>query len=90
MGAIKYSERVDLVVQLERWVDGKSYNVIGVEDDQQKTDILGIEIPSVTIPVTPGRNLAVIIETAAMINKEKKYGYDSARELFESLGLESY
>ena len=54
----------------------------------EKTEILGNEVPIVTIPVKPGRNLAVIIEVAAMNNRQRKMGYNAARELFQMLGLE--
>ncbi len=88
MGAIKLSERIDLVIELKHWVKDKTYDRVGFEDET--IDILGVRIPKLTIPVMPGRNLAVIFETAAMNNREKKMGYNSAKELMEKLGLESY
>jgi HPr kinase/phosphorylase len=78
MGAVKATEKIDLVINLEHWVNGKMYDRLGIED--QKTEILGIEIPSLTVPVKPGRNLAVIIEIAAMNNRQKKMGYNTAEE----------
>ena len=54
----------------------------------EMTEILGNEVPILTIPVKPGRNLAVIIEVAAMNNRQRKMGYNAARELFSLLGLD--
>jgi HPr kinase/phosphorylase len=56
--------------------------------DNQYTSILGVKVPSLTIPVKPGRNLAVIMEVAAMNNRQKKMGYNAAQELLEKLGLD--
>ena len=78
MGAVKETERIDMVIRLEPWVQGKMYDRFGLEE--QKTDIMGIEIPTLTIPVKPGRNLAVIIEIAAMNNRQKKMGYNTPEE----------
>jgi HPr kinase/phosphorylase len=86
MGAIKPTEKVELIVNLEAWDDDKVYDRLGTED--QYSEILGIRIPTVTIPVKPGRNLAVIIEVAAMNMRQKKYGYNAANELLQQLGME--
>lgn len=86
MGAIKNSERIDLVVKLEQWDPERFYDRMGV--DSEYTNILGVNVPSITIPVKPGRNLAVILEVAAMNNREKKMGYNAAQELLGNLGLE--
>ena len=86
MGAVKVSEKLDLVVELEPWDKNKIYDRMGV--DNQYTTIMGIKIPSLTIPIKPGRNLAVIIEVAAMNNRQKKMGYNAATELLQQLGLE--
>jgi len=67
------------VVKLENWQKGKEYDRVGITD--QYTNILGIEVPSLTIPVRPGRNLAVIVEVAAMNNRQKDFGYNAAKEL---------
>ncbi len=56
--------------------------------DSQYTSILGVKVPSLTIPVKPGRNLAVIMEVAAMNNRQKKMGYNAAQELLDRLGLD--
>lgn len=83
MGSVKPTEKVDLIIHLEQWVDGKEYDRMGAED--QMTNILDILVPSLRIPVKPGRNLAVIIEVAAMNNRHKKMGYNAARELSDKL-----
>ncbi len=79
MGAVKDSEKIDLIIHLEAWENGKQYDRLGLVDEY--TNILGLDIPSLTIPVRPGRNLAVIFEVAAMNNRQKKLGYNAAAEL---------
>ena len=90
MGAVKETESINLVINLEPWVDGKMYDRFGLENE--KINILGIELPSITIPVKPGRNLAIILEIAAMNHRQKKMGYNTAEEfnnkLLEMTGLE--
>ena len=83
MGAVKLTEKVELVINLEAWEDGKMYDRLGLEG--QTTSILDIAVPSLTIPVKPGRNLAVIIEVAAMNNRHKKMGFNAAQELQERM-----
>ncbi|MBR5536219.1 MAG: HPr(Ser) kinase/phosphatase [Clostridia bacterium] len=83
MGAVKDVENVNLVVNLELWQQGKNYERLGI--DKTYTNILGIEVPSVTIPVRPGRNLAIIIEIAAMNFRQQQMGYNAAEELNERL-----
>lgn len=78
MGAVKDTEKIDLVVNLEVWVQGKMYDRLGLEE--KTVNILGIDLPSVTIPVKPGRNLAIILEIAAMNYRQKKMGYNTAEE----------
>ena len=85
VGAVKVNEKVDLVVELEPWDKTKSYNRTGLETDV--LDILGVDLPYTVIPVMPGRNLAVILEAAAINNRQKKMGYNAAQELMERLGL---
>ncbi len=85
VGAVKLTEKIDLVLNLEPWDATKNYDRMGLET--QKTEILGLEIPSVTIPVQPGRNLAVIIEVAAMNNRQKKLGYNAAQDLLTRVGM---
>ena len=86
VGAVKVSESLDLVVQLEAWDPTKNYQRTGLESEYY--DILGVNIPSTIIPVSPGRNLAVVLETAAINNRQKKMGYNAAKELLIRLGLD--
>lgn len=85
IGAVKPTEKVDLVINLEMWDVNKVYDRMGI--DNQTTEILGLNIPSMTIPVKPGRNLAVIIEVAAMNSRQKKLGYNAAEDLLNRLGM---
>ncbi len=85
MGAVKLTEKIDMVVQLEHWDSEKVYDRLGLENEY--TEILGINVPVNTVPVKPGRNLSIIIEAAAMNNRQKKMGYNAARELLHSLGM---
>ena len=84
-GAVKLTEKIDLIINLEIWDVNKVYDRMGL--DNQTTEILGLEIPSLTIPVKPGRNLAVIIEVAAMNSRQKKLGYNAAKDLLKRLGM---
>ena len=86
MGAVKPKEKIDMVIQLEEWDPTKAYDRLGL--DNEYTRILDVKIPVVIVPVTPGRNLAVIVETAAMNNRQKKMGYNGAKELMHSLGMD--
>ena len=79
IGAVKPESGIDLVVHLEPWEEGKAYDRLGLTSESET--ILGVEIPRVTIPVRPGRNLAVILELAAMNNRQKKLGYNAAEAL---------
>ena len=78
MGSVKASEKVDMIIKFEHWDKNKIYDRIGLE--QETTDILGIEVPTTTIPVRPGRNLSIILEIAAMNNRQRKMGYNTAEE----------
>ena len=86
VGAVKESESLDLVVQLEAWDPTKNYQRTGLESEYY--EILGVNIPSTSIPVSPGRNLAVVLETAAINNRQKRMGYNAAKELLIRLGLD--
>ena len=90
MGAVKETEKINLVIQLENWVEGKVYDRLGMEEE--KINILGIEIPCITVPVRPGRNLAIILEIAAMNNRQKRMGYNTAEEfnkkLMQQMGID--
>ncbi len=83
MGSVKNSEKIELVINFELWEPGKEYERLGMDDIT--TEILGISVPSITVPVKPGRNLAVIIEIAAMNNRQRKMGYNAAAELNKKL-----
>lgn len=85
IGAVKVTGRIDMLMNLEIWSQTKIYDRMGMEEET--TDILGLSIPSITIPVKPGRNLAMIIEVAAMNNRQKKLGYNAAHELLARLGM---
>ena len=85
MGAVKMTEKIDMVVQMEPWDKEKVYDRIGLENEY--IQILGIKIPVVVVPVKPGRNLSIIVEAAAMNNRQKKMGYNAARELLHNLGM---
>ena len=78
MSAVKKEAAIDLVINLENWKDGAMYDRLGT--DSQYTSILEVDVPTLTIPVKPGRNLAIIIEVAAMNNRNKKLGYNAALE----------
>ncbi len=83
MGAVKLTEKIDMIINLEPWVQGKMYDRFGLESEY--TEILGIKIPTTTIPVKPGRNLAIILEIAAMNNRQKKMGFNTAEEFNKKL-----
>ena len=86
VGAVKMTEKIDFIINIENWDNEKTYNRMGLDDET--TEILGLEIPSVTIPVKPGRNLAVIVEVAAINNRQKKMGYNAAADLLNRLGMD--
>ena len=83
MSAIKEESDIDLVINLEQWKDGAMYDRLGLEN--LYTTILDVQVPSLTVPVKPGRNLAVIIEVAAMNNRHKKMGYNAALEFTKQI-----
>ena len=87
VGSVRSSVEVELVVELEPWDRTKNYDRTGLETDSY--DILGVQVPSMLIPVMPGRNLAVILETAAINNRQKEMGYNAAQELLNRLGLQN-
>lgn len=78
MGAVKAENEINLIVRIVPWEKGQTYDRLGVEE--QFEEILGVRVPVNTIPVTPGRNLAVILEVAAMNNRQRKMGYNPALE----------
>ena len=79
MSAIKTEAQIDLVVQMEQWDDHKFYDRLGI--DNHYMTIMDVKLPCVTIPVRPGRNLASIVEVAAMNNRHRRYGFNAAAEL---------
>ncbi len=85
IGSVKMTEKIDMVIRMEPWDSQKVYDRMGLENEYE--EILGIQVPSVTIPVKPGRNLAIILEVAAMNNRQKKMGYNAAEELMKRLGM---
>ena len=83
IGAVKAENEIDLVVNIVPWKEHESYDRLGLEE--QHMEILGVQVPMNTIPITPGRNLAVILEVAAMNNRQRKTGYNPAKEFTEQI-----
>ena len=88
MSAIKFDSPIDLLINLEDWVEGKIYDRLGAEE--LFTDLLGVQLRTITIPVKPGRNLAAIVEVAAMNNRNRKMGYNAAKEFAERVDADIY
>jgi HPr kinase/phosphorylase len=88
VGAVKLAEKINMVVELEAWDKDKIYDRMGI--DNNYISILGVKVPHLVIPVKPGRNLAILLEVAAMNNRQKmKMGYNAAQDLLQQLGLNS-
>ena len=85
VGAVKMTEKIDIIINLELWDENKVYDRLGLEDEYM--EILGLKIPAITVPVKPGRNLSIIIECAAMNNRQKRMGYNATKELLQGLGM---
>ncbi len=83
VGSVKYDEFIEMVIELELWDETKEYDRIGL--DERYTEILGIPISTSTVPVRPGRNVAMIIEVAARNYRQKALGYNAASELNEKI-----
>ena len=83
MGAVKSENEINLVVNIVHWNTQEVYDRLGLEE--QYTEILGVKVPMNTIPITPGRNLAVILEVAAMNNRQRRMGYNAALEFTEQI-----
>ncbi len=81
MVAIKDSMEIDIIINFEKWDDNATYDRLGI--DQKYEEILGVNIPMIRLPIKPGRNLAILLETAAIDIRQKKYGYNAAVELDE-------
>lgn len=88
MGSIKVSCEIDVVLELEDWDENKVYDRIGLVDSM--VNILGVNVPSLTIPIKPGRNLSVLMEVAALNSRQKFLGYNAAKELLKSLGYDDF
>ena len=85
IGAVKVTQQIDLVINMEPWDNSKMYDRMGI--DEEHVEILGNQVPLLAIPVKPGRNLAIIIEVAAINNRQKVMGYHSAKDLLTQLGM---
>lgn len=84
-GSVLDEKKIDMEIEMERWQEGKEYDRVG--DEGSTEEILGVKIPKIVIPVSPGRNLAIIIEVAARNFRLKSMGYDAAEELIsKSIG----
>ncbi len=83
VGAIRDKKQVQLICALEEWDSAKVYDRIGT--DEKTMDILGVQVPQLDIPVKPGRNIPIIVETAAMNERLKKMGYHSAKEFNQNI-----
>ena len=83
MGAVKSENEINLVVNVVPWNNHETYDRVGLEE--QYMEILGVQVPMNTIPITPGRNLAVILEVAAMNNRQRQMGYNPAKEFTEQI-----
>ena len=83
MSAVKDENEIDLVVNIVPWNNNEAYDRLGLND--QYMEILDVKIPMNTIPITPGRNLAVILEVAAMNNRQRRMGYNPAKEFTEQM-----
>lgn len=83
MGSVRTENQIDLVVNIVPWNTQEAYDRLGLED--QYMDLLGIKVPMNTIPITAGRNLAVILEVAAMNNRQRKLGYNAAQEFTDQI-----
>ena len=79
VSSVKMQENIDFVINLELWDEKKTYERLGI--NEETTAVLGIDVPSITIPVRPGRNLAIIVEVAAINFRQKKMGYNAAKAL---------
>lgn len=88
LSSVKIRTSIDLVIKLEQWDHNKVYDRIGLERDYQ--NILGLQVPAVTIPIKPGRSISILIEVAAINHRQNKMGYSAPEELFKNLGYENW
>lgn len=87
LGSIKWRQKIHMAVELEAWDESKVYNLMALDDETM--DILGVKVPYTLIPIKPGRNVAMLIEVAAMNNRQKKMGYNAQKDLLERLEQEA-
>ena len=87
IGAVALSKSIDLIIELETWDEKKAYDRIGIQD--RTIEIMGVSVPHQTMPIKPGRNLAIIVEVAARNLSLKRSGYNTAKELTALLQLDS-
>ena len=80
VSSVKESQQIDMVIRLEDWDKDKEYDRLGLTEEY--TEFLGTKVVCHSLPIRPGRNLAVIVETAAANNRQKKLGYNAAQELY--------
>ena len=80
VASVLEKDNVDLIIQLDRWLPSREYTRIGAEEDDDKEEILGVMIPKIVVPVTGGRSMSVIIESAVMNMRLKDSGFDSSKE----------
>ena len=78
--SVKETQGIDMVIKLEEWSRDKEYDRLGLEE--QYTEFLGNKVVCHSIPIRPGRNLAIIVESAAVNHRQKKMGYNAAVELY--------
>ena len=83
MGAVRTENEINLIVNIVPWNTQEVYDRLGLEE--QYMELLGVKVPMNTIPVTAGRNLAVILEVAAMNNRQRKLGYNAAQEFTDQV-----
>ncbi len=79
VGAVRNTKAIDMVIELENWIDQKQYDRLGM--DEEYSNILGVDVPKNTIPIKPGRNLAMIVEVAARNHRQKRMGFNAAETL---------
>ena len=86
IGAVKVTKKIDLVVHLEEWAEGRQYDRLGLHEEYET--ILNVNVPRILMPVRPGRNLAIIIEVAARNHSLRQVGYSAAHELDRRLNVQ--
>ena len=85
ISSILDKDKVDLIIQLDRWVPSREYTRVGVEENDSTEEILGVKIPKIVVPVSSGRSMSVIIEAAVMNMRLREYGVDSSKEFVDRI-----